>query len=116
MKLSNLLLGLVVLFTFCNLAHAGPGISPELIQQMQKENAPDSVTLRLIDAVSKNGIKNIAINQAIIKQHDPYFSHEIKTAKITNQEQSGRCWLFGGLNVLRPYVLKKLNIDDFEFS
>jgi bleomycin hydrolase len=116
MKWLNLLAGLVVLFAFYNLASASQGITPELIQQIQKENAPDSVTLRLIDAVSKNGIQNVALNQAIIRQHDPYFSHEIKTAKITNQEQSGRCWLFGGLNVLRPYILKKLNIDDFEFS
>ena len=116
MRLVNLLIGLVVYFCFYNFAYAGPGISPELIQQIQEENIPDSVTSRLIDAVAKNGIKDVAINQSVIKQHDPYFSHEIKTSKITNQERSGRCWLFGGLNVLRPYVLKKLNIKEFEFS
>lgn len=116
MKSSNLLIGLMVLTLLSGRACADSGITLQLIQQIQKENLLDSVTSRLIDAVSKNGIKSVAINQSILKAHDPYFSHEIKTAKITNQEQSGRCWLFGGLNILRPYVLKTLNIEDFEFS
>jgi bleomycin hydrolase len=44
------------------------------------------------------------------------FSHVIKTAEITNQKQSGRCWMFAGLNVLRVAAMKKLNVEQFEFS
>ena len=91
-------------------------INIELIQRIESENIPDSETCRIIDAVIKNGIENVAINQSIINQHDPYFSHKIKTSSITDQKSTGRCWLFAGLNILRPYVLKKLNIDEFEFS
>jgi bleomycin hydrolase len=91
-------------------------ISIELIQKIRKENIPDSETYRIIDAVGKNGIGNVAINQSIINQHDPYFSHKIKTSSITDQKHTGRCWLFAGFNVLRPYALKKLSVNEFEFS
>ena len=36
--------------------------------------------------------------------------------KVTNQEQSGRCWLFAGLNLLRVGVMRKSGLKDFEFS
>ena len=44
------------------------------------------------------------------------FNIEIETHGITNQMNSGRCWLFGGLNILREEVIKKCNLDNFELS
>lgn len=44
------------------------------------------------------------------------FSNEIKTMPVTWQKQSGRCWIYAGLNVLRELVAKKFQIKDFEFS
>ncbi|KAL0818450.1 hypothetical protein ABMA28_008911 [Loxostege sticticalis] len=35
---------------------------------------------------------------------------------VTNQESSGRCWLFAALNVMRLPFMKKYNLDEFEFS
>ncbi|WP_028264139.1 C1 family peptidase [Atopobium fossor] len=47
--------------------------------------------------------------------HDSY-SVELKTAPITNQRQSGRCWLFSAYNVARTATMKLLDVDSFEFS
>jgi len=44
------------------------------------------------------------------------FTHVMKHVRVTNQARSGRCWLFAGLNVLRPVVIKKYKLDNFEFS
>ncbi|MDY0277205.1 MAG: C1 family peptidase [Acholeplasma sp.] len=44
------------------------------------------------------------------------FSNEIKTLPVTNQKQSGRCWIFAGLNLLREEIAKKYNLKDFELS
>ncbi|KAJ1678954.1 bleomycin hydrolase, partial [Spiromyces aspiralis] len=45
------------------------------------------------------------------------FSHSIQTkVNITDQKQSGRCWIFAGLNMLRQSLMKAQNIDEFEFS
>ncbi|XP_032836507.1 bleomycin hydrolase [Petromyzon marinus] len=34
----------------------------------------------------------------------------------SNQKNSGRCWIFACLNVMRLPFIKKFNIEDFEFS
>lgn len=91
-------------------------VNDDLISRMESSVKPDPQTRRLMDAVIKNEVKEIAINTAVLKDHNPYFSHEIKTGVITDQKSSGRCWLFAGLNVLRPYVIEKIDDTNFEFS
>lgn len=44
------------------------------------------------------------------------FSVLVKTNNITNQKQSGRCWMFSTLNVLRQRVIAKCDLEDFSFS
>ncbi len=44
------------------------------------------------------------------------FSNEIKTLPVANQKQSGRCWIFAGLNVIREVAAKKYDLKSFEFS
>lgn len=40
---------------------------------------------------------------------------DVKTGP-TDQKGSGRCWLFAFLNVMRIFMIKKYNLEDFEFS
>ena len=54
--------------------------------------------------------------EAVVRAAQRTFSHVIKTPEITNQKQSGRCWMFAGLNVLRVEAMKRLKVDQFEFS
>jgi bleomycin hydrolase len=68
------------------------------------------------NAIIANGIEAVAFNNTSRIELQNNFSHEIKTGKITSQEKSGRCWMFAGLNLFRPQVIKKLNVEDFEFS
>ncbi|PKK98606.1 MAG: hypothetical protein CVV57_06645 [Tenericutes bacterium HGW-Tenericutes-2] len=44
------------------------------------------------------------------------FSNEIKTLPVTYQKQSGRCWIFAGLNLLREIIASKYDLKDFELS
>lgn len=44
------------------------------------------------------------------------FNIDIKTHKITDQKESGRCWSFAGLNILREIIIEKCNLDNFELS
>lgn len=45
-----------------------------------------------------------------------FFQIESEGKPVTNQENSGRCWLFAALNVMRLPFMKKFGIDEFEFS
>ncbi|MCF8367899.1 MAG: C1 family peptidase [Bacteroidales bacterium] len=70
----------------------------------------------LMNAVSHNDIKKLAENRENEGKLNHYFSDEVKTSGISNQNQSGRCWLYTGLNTLKPMVQEKYNLSDFEFS
>lgn len=44
------------------------------------------------------------------------FSHEIKTLPVTYQKQSGRCWIYAGLNLMREDIAKRYELKSFELS
>ncbi|XP_059607585.1 bleomycin hydrolase isoform X2 [Phlebotomus argentipes] len=76
--------------------------------------------------------KNV-LAQNICSRHDPFdvslsrraledinhvFTHKVENEgkPVTNQKNSGRCWLFATLNTIRIPFMKHLNLDEFEFS
>lgn len=67
-------------------------------------------------AVTKNGIVNSAIDEDEVHALQNTFSVNVDAGNVTNQKQSGRCWMFAGLNVLRVVTAKKLNVKNMEFS
>ncbi|MBU1653150.1 hypothetical protein KKA00_13080 [bacterium] len=94
-----------------------PGaISQDLIEKMMAMSEDDVQIQRLKDAVLNNTLPEIAVNKQVLKDHNPYFSHEIKTGSITDQKSTGRCWLYAGLNILRPTVIDEIDDKSFEFS
>lgn len=69
------------------------------------------------NTLSRNKVSDVVVNQARRLQVDDLFTHVIKdSGSVTNQKNSGRCWLFAGLNILRPAVIKKYKMENFELS
>ena len=91
-------------------------ITPKMIQTLRESFKLDTHTRAIMNAVTHNDVKKLALNRQMIADYDSLFSHRIETGAITNQKRSGRCWLFAGLNIMRPIVRKKLNLKSFEFS
>ena len=67
-------------------------------------------------ALSGNSVSSVVFDTSSIPSVEMNFSTEVKTMAVCNQKQSGRCWIFAGLNVLREIVAKKLNLEKFELS
>ncbi len=70
----------------------------------------------LADIIATTSVQDIALNRERYLQHRPLINHRIDTGSITHQRGSGRCWMFAGFNVLRPEVISKHDLKDFEFS
>ncbi len=70
----------------------------------------------IANAVMKNGINDSALNNQSIKKMHYDFSEEIDVGKVTNQQKSGRCWMFAALNNIRYSISKDLNIKEHEFE
>jgi bleomycin hydrolase len=68
------------------------------------------------NAVSKTAVDDVALDRDIVTSIDHTVSNLLTDRKATNQEKSGRCWLFAGLNLLRTGAATKLGVKDFEFS
>ncbi len=68
------------------------------------------------NAVTRVAVDDVAIDREIINSTDHSLSTLLDDWKVTNQERSGRCWLFAGLNLLRVGAMKKMGLKDFEFS
>lgn len=66
--------------------------------------------------VANNDIKKLAINPNIKANRDVNFSNVVKNKGITDQKQSGRCWMFSGFNVLRNKMIQEYNLGAFELS
>jgi len=76
----------------------------------------DAHNRAMYNSLTNNDISSLALNREILRRHNEIFSHKIKTKGVTNQKKSGRCWLFAGLNILRPKVIEKNSLESFEFS
>jgi bleomycin hydrolase len=68
------------------------------------------------NAVTRVAVDDVAISRDIVNGTDHSLSTLLDDWKVTNQERSGRCWLFAGLNLLRVGAMKKMGLKDFEFS
>lgn len=68
------------------------------------------------NAISNLGLRSAFLNRFVINKHDFIFSNEISEIEATDQKRTGRCYIFAGLNMIRPKIIEDLKLDDFEFS
>lgn len=116
MKKLKLLFVAIILSSFSAFAQQSEnGISKDMLRDMHDKFAKSNSTA-IQNAVRHNNIKDLAKSRYSNGTEDTYFSNKVNAKGITNQEKSGRCWLFTGLNVLRPMVIEKYKLNNFEFS
>jgi len=70
----------------------------------------------LLNAVSGNSIIKLATVRSITGKEQHQFSDKVVVKGITDQKSSGRCWMFTGLNTLRPQIIEAHSLQNFEFS
>jgi bleomycin hydrolase len=109
-------IGLMIILSASSLFADSGGLTDDTIDKIRSSFKMDSHTRAMYNAITNSDITSLALNRDILRHHNEIFSHKIETKGITNQKSSGRCWLFAGLNVLRPAVIEKYNLKSFELS
>ncbi len=92
------------------------GISAEMLSEISKGYAGDADDRAIRNALAGSSIATLAVNADNAAMIDTHFSDRVKTKGITDQQSSGRCWLFTGLNVLRAKMIDKYDLPGMEFS
>lgn len=91
-------------------------LTPEFLKSLREGYVMGREDRALHNAVTNNAIDALALNRDAVRGEDGHFSHRIKREGVTDQKQSGRCWMFAGLNTLRPQVMREHKMESFEFS
>ncbi|CAM9192698.1 unnamed protein product, partial [Lampetra fluviatilis] len=67
--------------------------------------------------VSAHDPLEVCAEASVLRSASHVFAHCIPAEgkPTSNQKNSGRCWIFACLNVMRLPFIKKFNIEDFEF-
>ena len=91
-------------------------LTRDQVERYAKEFAADPVARLLQNAVTRHQVDDVALDRDRLLAADRSMSHQLDDWAATNQKQSGRCWLFAGLNLLRVGAAEKLGVKDFEFS
>lgn len=95
---------------------AAGAISDETFAALRRGFAGNPAYRIAQNAVTQASVDEIAVNRGIVTNMDHTFSIVLDDWAVTNQKQSGRCWMFAGLNLLRVSAMRKMGLKEFEFS
>lgn len=97
-------------------ATSSGALTPDFLADLRDSYVMTPADRARQNAVTNNPVNSLALNRDVLRGNDRHFSHKIKSNGITDQKQSGRCWMFAGLNVLRPQVMRDHRMAEFQFS
>lgn len=91
-------------------------IDAAMLKEISESYKPSTAEKALQNIMLANPINTLSANFANKGELDTYFSNSVESKGITDQESSGRCWLFTGMNVMRAKMIAEQKLDGFEFS
>ena len=91
-------------------------ITNEVLTEFSTAFSSNPVNRIAMNAVTSAGLLAASKNPMAQRESRHSYSISLEQGEITNQKQSGRCWMFAALNTFRFEVIKNLNLKTFELS
>src|ERR1043165_6538505 len=91
-------------------------LTPEALRSLQRAFVGSSAYRLAQNAVTRNSVDDVALHHQVVFAADHTFSTLLDDWPVTDQKQTGRCWMFAGLNLLRFAARRLLGVKEFEFS
>ena len=106
----------IALIASASFAQKG-NITAKEMSKVKAHFTKDAQTKALQNAIiNHKDLRSMAENFENAGKIDHLFKYRVKVNGITNQKSSGRCWMFTSMNVLRPRVIEKYDLSNFDFS
>ena len=96
-------------------ASAQSAITPEVLNKLQQQSTASS-DKAIRNAMARTSIAVLANDASALQRGDTHFTYRVPNKGIMDQESSGRCWLFTGMNVLRSKAINRFNLKELELS
>ena len=94
----------------------GDGLDRKTLDDLRGSCQLTGANRAIYNAATSNLLSQLALNREVLDKDNDLFSNALKRQSITNQKASERCWLYSALNMLRPEVMRKYKLENFEFS
>ncbi|CAN0025704.1 unnamed protein product [Scytosiphon promiscuus] len=97
---------------------ASAALTAEFVAQ-QRSSFNEDPKLRLAqNAVTRADVRDVLMKRDVSTGYNHHYSVKVaQECKVTDQKQTGRCWIFAALNVMRLGVIEKYGLaEDFELS
>lgn len=91
-------------------------LTPQLLTALRQGFEANPAYKLAMNAVTQTSVDDVALNRDVVTNTDFTFSHWLDDWAVTHQKESGRCWMFAGLNLFRVGAMKKMKLKEFEFS
>ncbi|MCD4657286.1 MAG: aminopeptidase, partial [Planctomycetes bacterium] len=76
-------------------------ITGEMLADFSKSFRSEPRYIIAQSAIANTELNKVALNRDRLTQINHTYSHKLDDWEVTNQQKSGRCWLFAGTNFLR---------------
>jgi bleomycin hydrolase len=107
---------LLALTGISNAQNSG-SVDAKTLNEIRSSFKMDASTQAIQNAITNTeSIRELSLNRSKIGTTDHYFKYRVDVKGITDQESSGRCWMFTSMNTIRPNAMKKFNLNAFDFS
>lgn len=95
-----------------------PSLSIDMLEAMSMDYKNDKFNDIRTNTVTNLGVADAVRNNSFFQKINYSYSHELKLVpKATQQDNTGRCWLFAALNSMRLHIMEMYNLPDhFELS
>lgn len=94
------------------------GLSTEKAAAFTRRLRAEPQFLLAQNVATCNDPLEVCLQRQVVQDTVQVFQHAVPAEgkPVTNQKNSGRCWIFSCLNAMRLPFMKKYNIEEFEFS
>lgn len=92
------------------------GLDPTLLNELESSVELTGPLAFARNALAETDAASLVTDRDKLTSMDEYFSIQLDGQPITDQKSTGRCWMFSGLNILRPIAANHLNMKDLELS
>ena len=96
--------------------YAQKSITSDVLKELSESYQNNGTEKAIRNAVNGTSIKQLTLNRDVKNATDTWFSNKVNSSGVTDQLQSGRCWLFTGTNVIRARVMAETGMKNFHFS
>ncbi len=91
-------------------------LTQDFTEKLYEQFAADAKLRAVENAATKNGLLNALESRGSHAATLPEFSIDLTKDPVTNQKQSGRCWMFAALNTFRHKTIAQFKVENIEFS